>query len=131
MTQVVERGELERVDGRVVERGDEHDGRRPLEAPQHARELEPAEARHPHVEEHGVDRRAVAERDQRLLGRGRRLHALDRRRGLEHAHEVLERGQLVVDGAASLGHAARTPARNFGSVITTVVPVRRGLDLSP
>jgi hypothetical protein len=90
-----------------------------LEAPQHARELEAAEPRHPHVEEHGVDRRAVAEGHQRLLGRGRRLDALDRGRGLEHPHEVLERWQLVVDGQHL--HAARTPARNFGSVITTAL----------
>jgi len=36
------------------------------------------------------------------------------------ADEILERRQLVVDGQHP--HAARTPARNFGSVITTVVP---------
>ena len=131
LDQVVERGQLERVDRRVVERRHEHDRRRALEPPQHARELEAVEPRHAHVEEHGVDRRAVAERDERLLGRRGRLHALDRGRGLEHAHEVLERGQLVVD-REQLAQAARTPARNFGSVMTTVVPrPAAGLHLKP
>ena len=50
----------------------------------------------------------------------------DGRGRLEHAHEVRERGLLVVDREQPqpVGpvHAARTPARNFGSVMTTVVP---------
>ena len=44
---------------------------------------------------------------------------------VEHPREVLERGALVVDGEdaqAVVGHAARTPARNFGTVIVTAVP---------
>ena len=121
LDEVVDGRELERVHRRVVERRHEHDGRRPLEPAQHARELDPVEARHPHVEEHGVDRLAVAERQQRLLGGRRRVHVLDGGRGLEHAHEVLQRGPLVVDRQHA-HQAARTPARNFGSVITIVVP---------
>jgi hypothetical protein len=119
LAQVVDGGELERVDGGVVERRDEDHGGRALEAAQHARDLEAVEAGHADVEEHGVDA-ALGERHQRLLGRGRGVDAVDGRRRREQPHEVLERWQLVVDREDP--HAARTPARNFGSVITTVVP---------
>ncbi len=50
----------------------------------------------------------------------------DLRGAVEQPRQVLERGSLVVDGqdpqARAVAHAARTPARNFGTVIVTVVP---------
>ena len=58
------------------------------------------------------------------------------RRAAQQPREVGERRPLVVDGedraARRPAHAARTPARNFGSVIVTVVPspVAR-VDLEP
>jgi hypothetical protein len=97
LDQVVDRRQLERRDRGVVERRDKDDRGRALEAAQHARQLEAVEPGHPHVEEHRVDPVAGAERDERLLGRRRRLDMVDGGRRLEHAHEVRERGQLVVD----------------------------------
>ena len=53
---------------------------------------------------------------------------VDRRLRAQHPREVVERGPFVVDGEDL--HAARTPARNFGTSIVTLVPWP-GVGLAP
>ena len=88
-------------------------------------ELEPVELGHPHVEEDRVE--PVGRRGSAAPRRRCRRTTTSRHRGepSQQAREVVERGPLVVDrehAQARPAHAARTPARNFGSVIVTVVP---------
>ena len=59
---------------------------------------------------------------QRLLARRRRVDLLDRGLRPQHPREIVERGPLVIDGEHAERHAARTPARNFGTSMRTVVP---------
>jgi hypothetical protein len=117
--EVVHGAQLERLHGRALVGRDEHERRGAGEAAQHARELDAVEARHADVEEHRVVG-GGGERLQRLLAA---LGALDRVDVLvraQHPREVVQRRALVVDGEDS--HAARTPARNFGTSMRTAVP---------
>ena len=71
----------------------------------------------------------VVQLAQRKGGVGRGAHPADGRMPLQHVGELVERGRLVVDGEHGhrFAHAdapplARTPDRNFGTRITTLVP---------
>ena len=116
--------ELERADGAVLERRHEHDRGRLGEAADDTRELEAVELGHAHVEKQGVVG-TLGELAQRLAAAAGELDLGHVGRRLEHPREVLERWPLVVDRQHPQRppHAARTPGRNFGSVIVTVVPL--------
>ena len=67
-----------------------------------------------------------------LRGRRRRLDRARpraRRSSIRTRSSSAGRSSSTASSAEPRRHAARTPARNFGSVITTVVPARRRLDL--
>ena len=112
LDEVVERRELERVDRGVVERADEDDRGRALEAAQHARELEPVEPGHAHVEEQRVERGRAPRRARRAPRppTPRASTRADQRRGAQHPHEVLERR-----AARRRPRAARGPSAHPGA----------------
>ncbi len=121
--QVVDGAELERVDRSVGMRRDEHDGGTLFEPAEDARQLETVELGHAHVDEDRVVRPRAELAEGRRAAR-RHVDLADARQAAQQARKIGERGLLVVDGedAEALAHAARTPARNFGTVIRTTVP---------
>ena len=82
--QVVERLQavFEDGDGAVLEGRHEHERGRVGEALQRLSELEPVDARHPHVHEHHVEL-VLTQHPQRLGGAARQHDVFDVRRGLE------------------------------------------------
>ena len=105
--QIVQRPQLEGLDRRRLVRRDEDQRGRAGEAPQHARELDPVQPGHAHVEEDRVVVLPTRERVQRLLARLGRRHLAHRRLRAQHPREIVERGALVVDGEDAERHAPR------------------------
>src|SRR6185437_3256014 len=66
----------------------------------------------------------VVQPPQRIGAAGGGVDPAHSLRRSQHADQVLERGRLVVhrEESKAIGHAALTPARNLGIVMTTVVP---------
>src|SRR5687767_2164571 len=126
LEQVVDRLQLEGLDGVLLEGGDEDDGRRRGEAGQHPGQLQPVEAGHADVEEHGREA-AVAQTPQRLGGIGGGDDGADAGVLAEEVGEVFERRFLVVDDEylqrrVDGRQEARTPLRYLGIRRLTLVP---------
>ena len=123
---VVDRVELEGVDGVVVVRRDEHDRRRGAEPGQHAGELQPGQAGHADVGEDRVDAPGL-QHPQRLGGVVGRGDAADARVALEQPGELVESGPLVVDDEHAQRRGSRaghecTPGAYLGTRTITLVP---------
>lgn len=129
---VVDRVQVERVDGVLFVGGHEHHRRRLLEPAEHLRELQAAQPGHLHVEEHRVDV-GLPQRAQ-AVGRGAAGDDLaDPVVGAEQEAELVERRLLVVDdqhpqpSGVPCRHPALTPGANLGTRTTTLVPAPRAV----
>ena len=123
---VVDRVELEGVDGVPLVGGHEDDRRRLLEAGQHLGQLEPGQARHRDVEEDPVDLQLL-EDPQRVGGRVAGEHLADPGVALQQEGQLVQCGTLVVDDehpqarGGWCGHG-RTPGAYLGTRTVTLVP---------
>ena len=96
LEQVVDRVDLERLDGMLIIRGDEDDVRRRARVEHPARDLEAGQPRHLHVEEHEVGLQAVDGR-QRFHAVARLSDDLDPAQLSEQKSQLIPGQLLVVD----------------------------------
>ena len=123
LQQVVDGGEVERLEGALLVGGDEHEHGPALEARQGAGEVEAGESRHVDVEEGRIDRLA-REQPDRLGTRRGLVDDADARVLPEQEGQLVDRGLLVV-GDEHGDHGLVLPSRfgpAFGTRMRTRVP---------